>query len=130
MKNTSPLFSKKALTADDLTGYHIFVPGIGEEFHPLLERASKAEFSVVPNFYQVLFFIMEHDGLALNRYNPAEETYPEVARTVPFSDMPPLYSSFLVRKGMLSSPLMLLRDWLAIRLKEDFAHNEKGVKTS
>ena len=68
--------------------------------------------------------------LDISVHNPAEETYPEVARTVPFSDMPPLYSSFLVRKGMLSSPLMLLRDWLAIRLKEDFAHNEKGVKTS
>ncbi|MCR5088305.1 MAG: LysR family transcriptional regulator [Oscillospiraceae bacterium] len=120
MKKTVPLFQKHSLSPSDLSGCHVFLPGFGEEFFPLFRAAPEADYSVMPHYYQVLFYIMEQNGLALNRYSPAEDANPAVARCIPLSNMPPLCSSFLVREGELTTPLLLLRDWLRHGLQKDF----------
>ena len=120
MKNSIPLFYRDSVMPSDLSGRRVLLPGVGSEFRPLLEAAPEADFIVVPNFYQVLYYIMDHGGLALNRINPGDDSNPSVARTVPLADIPPLCSSFLVRQDGLTPPLTLLRDWLHLRLQKDF----------
>ena len=121
MKNSIPLFFKSSIEPSDLSGRRVLLPGMGDEFRPLLNAASEADFTVVPNFYQVLYYIMDHGGLALNRIHPGDDSNPAVARTVPLQGMPPLCSSFLVRQGGLTPPMLLLRDWLHLRLQKDFS---------
>ena len=127
MHKRNPLSQQEKLSAADLDGHRLFVPGLGEEFRPLFEAAEHAgadvDFEVMPSFYQVLFHIMDHDGMAINRFDPADAVPHSGVRNVPMRGLPLLCSSFLVREGMLSSPLRLLRDWLEARLREDFPGN-------
>lgn len=125
MKNSISLFARDAISPSDLSGRRVMLPGKGKEFSPLLEAAPEADFIVVPNFYQVMYYIMDHGGLALNRVNPDDDPVPFAARTVPLTNMPPLCSSFLVRQGGLTPPLHLLKDWLHIRLQ-----NQQGVRNT
>ena len=120
MSCSIPLYGKDLLCPDDLTGRRVMVPGKGAEFSPLLEAAPEADFTIVPNFYQVMYYIMDHGGLALNRVNPEDDPNPSAAHTVPLAGMPPLCSSFLVRQNALTPPLVLLKDWLLLRLQKDF----------
>lgn len=124
MRTSHPLYQKPVLEPRDLDGLTLFVPGLGEEFQPLFRAAGQAgaavDFTVMPSFYQVLFHIMEHGDLALNRFDPRDEQTPALARSVPLEGVGRLCSSFLTREGDGSSPLQLLRDWLEVRLREDF----------
>jgi protein-tyrosine phosphatase len=127
MNQRNPLCRRESIGAEELDGRSLFLPGLGEEFRPLFEAAKRAgadvDFTVMPSFYQVLFHIMDHDGMALNRLEPADAVPHSGVRNVPMRGLPLLCSSFLVREGMLSSPLRLLRDWLEARLREDFPGN-------
>ena len=120
-----PLFRRERLQLQDLDGLRLFVPGLGEEFSPLFDTAARAgadvDFEILPSFYQVLFHIMDHGGMAINRFDPRDGRDGHQIRNLPLSGLPPLCSSFLVRRGALSPPLALLRDWLTARLREDFA---------
>ena len=124
MKNTHPLFSQSAVNAEDFCPYSLFVPGLGEEFRPLFDAARSDSgapgFDVLPSFYQVLYHVMDRNGLALNRILAGEDTDPAVARTVPLQGVPPLCSSMIVRDDELSLPLELLRDWLEAKLRDEF----------
>ena len=121
LRRSVPLFRRSLLSPADLAGYTLYLPSLSEEFQPLFDAAGNAvNYEVMPSFYQAFFHIMEGDGLALNRYDPQEEPYPSMARSIPVEGLPPLCSSFLMREGEQSRPLLLLRDWLASRLREDF----------
>ena len=125
MKNTHPLFSQSTVSAEDLCPYSVFVPGLGEEFRPLFDAARSDSgtpgFEVLPSFYQVLYHVMDRNGLALNRILAGEDTDPSVARTVPLQGVSPLCSSMIVRDDELSLPLELLRDWLEAKLRDEFS---------
>ena len=100
----------------------LFVPGFGEEMRPLLDviGTAGAEPIVMPSFYQVLFYILDHGGMALNRFDPGESIPRSRTRNIPLQGLPPLCSSFVARQGQMNSPILLLRDWLQVRLREDF----------
>ena len=126
MKSTHPLFRRNELEVSDLESFKLFVPGLGEEFRPLFEAATvlqrKQGFEVLPSFYQVLFHIMDHNGLAINRVAEGEDSKPSVARTIPLQGLPPLCSSLITREEEVPAPLLLLRGWLMTKLREDFSH--------
>ena len=89
---------------------------------PLLDAigTAGAEAIVMPSFYQVLFHILDHGGMALNRFDPGGSIPHSRTRNIPLQGLPPLCSSFVVRQGQMNSPILLLRDWLQGRLREDF----------
>ena len=124
VKNTDRLFGREQISVSELSGKVMYLPGLGEEFAPLLRMAeqesAEIDFTVMPSFYQVLFHIQDRGGVGLNRYIPDEDTDPTRVRSIPLRNLPPLCSSFLVREGELSSPLHLLRDWISGRLQEEF----------
>ncbi len=122
MREGNPLGRHEILTPQDLGGCELFVPGLGEEMRPLLEAAGSttAELTVLPSFYQVLYHILDHDGMALNRFDPKENVPRSRVHNIPLQGLPPLCSSFVTRRGVMEAPLMLLCDWLQGRLQEDF----------
>ena len=122
MSEKNPLSRRTALSLEDLCGCELFVPGLGEDMRPLLDSAvgTGAEFTVMQSFYQVLFHILDHDGMALNRYDPGENIPRSRVRNIPLQGLPPLCSSFITRQGEMDPPLMLLCEWLQGRLREDF----------
>ena len=89
---------------------------------PLLDAigTAGAEPIVMPSFYQVLFHILDHGGMALNRFDPGESIPHSRTRNIPLQGLPPLCSSFVASQGQMNSPILLLRDWLQVRLREDF----------
>ena len=124
MRSRAPAARAPALNAADLTGGPLFVPGLGEEFRPLFDalsgRGAAVDCVVMPSFYQVLFHILDHDGMAINRLDPRDRAGRPDIRNLPLRDMPPLCCSFLWREGDDAVPLQLLCDWLAARLREEF----------
>ena len=126
MREGNPLSHRDSLSPQDLISGELFVPGFGEEMRPLLDTAGSAglEFIVMPSFYQVLFHILDHGGMALNRYDPGESIPHSRTRNIPLQGLPPLCSSFVTSHGQMNSPIMLLCDWLQGRLREDFKSQE------
>ena len=124
MGNRQPLFPCSEITVPDLRDCIVFVPGLGEEFRPLFETAGEIpngpQFEVMPSFYQVLFHVMDNDGIAINRFAAGEDTNPSKARTIPLRGLPPLCSSFIVRDEETALPVQLLRDWIEGKLQSDF----------
>lgn len=116
MKNTNPLFSRERLAPEDLDGCTFLLPGLGDEFAPLFRVAEQigatVSYTVMQNYYQVVYHVMEQDSMALNRYAPGEDPNPSIARSIPLSGLPPLCSSLLIREGTASTQISLLRDWL------------------
>ena len=125
MKNTHPLFRRTELEVSDLEGCTLFVPGLGEEFRPLFDAASELQrkqgFEVLPSFYQVLFHIMDHNGIALNRVAEGDDSKRSLVRTIPLHGLPPLCSSMITREEDVPAPLLLLRGWLMTKLREEFS---------
>ncbi len=125
MRSRGPASRRDALHASDLDGTRLFLPGTGEEFRPLFDaftqRGATVDCVVMPSFYQALFHIMDHDGMAINRLDPRDRSGRSDLRNLPLRDVPPLFSSFLTRAGEADVPLHLLRDWLAARLREEFS---------
>ena len=115
---------KRGVEAAELDGLRLFVPGQGEEFAPLFEAIRRSgatiDFQVMPSFYQVLFHVLDHDGMAINRYDPRESVAHGRTQNLPFRGMPPLCCSFIERAGEEAAAIALLRDWLAVRLREEF----------
>ncbi len=124
LRNTHPLFCRDSVNLSDLSPWTMFVPGLGKEFSPLFDAAAVInggpDFEVLPSFYQVLFHVMDKNGLALNRMISGEDSNPSKVRTIPLRGLPPICSSFLLREGDSAIPLQLLRDWLTIRLDEEY----------
>ena len=87
---------------------------------PRRKPAPKLIFTVMLSYYQVLFHVQDYGGAALNRFLPGDDTDPSRVRSIPLLDVPPLCSSFLIREGAVSAPLVLLREWLAQRIQQDF----------
>ena len=124
MGSRQPLFTRKELEMSDLRNCTLFVPGLGKEFAPLFEAAGQVrdspQFKVMPSFYQVLFHVIDNDGIAINRIAEGDETNPSRAKTIPLNGLPPLCSSFIVREEEVSLPLQLLRDWIEGKLQKEF----------
>lgn len=118
------LFTRQQIHMSDLNGEKMYLPGLGPEFSPLFTAAEKAgseiDFTVMLSYYQVLFHVQDHGGAALNRYLPGDDTDPSRVRSIPLTDVPHLCSSFLIRGGTASAPLLLLREWLTQRIQQDF----------
>ncbi len=116
------LFTRKVIEVSDLRNCILFVPGLGREFDPLFEAAGQIpdspRFEVMPSFYQVLFHVMDNDGIAINRYVKGENTNPTKANTIPLDGLPLLCSSFVVREEETPLPLQLLRDWIGGKLQK------------
>ena len=118
-----PFFSSEAVCLKDLSGSRMYVPGLGPEFAPLLEAAQRADadirFDVMPSYYQVVFHIMDHDAIALNRYIPGDDADPARLVSIRISDVPPICSSYLCREGNAFFVLDLLREWVGtlVRLR-------------
>ena len=124
MGSGQPCFGYKDIEVSDLGNCTLFVPGLGKEFSPLFDAASQIpdsmQFEVMPSFYQVLFHVMDNDGIAINRAVKGEDTNPKKAKTIPLKGLPPLCSSFIVRDEEISLPLQLLRDWIEGKLRKEF----------
>ena len=124
MGSNQPLFMRKEIEVSDLRNCNLFVPGLGKEFNPLFEAAGQVpdspQFEIMPSFYQVLFHVMDNDGIAINRYVKGEDTNPSKAKTIPLVGLPPLCSSIIVREKETSLPLQLLRDWIEGKLRKEF----------
>lgn len=118
------LFKRQQICLSELNGEKMYLPGLGPEFSPLFIAAEKAgseiDFTVMLSYYQVLFHVQDHGGVALNRFLPGDDTDPARVRSVPLMGVPPLCSSFLICEGSASAPLVLLREWLAQRIQQDF----------
>ncbi len=116
VNNRHPFFSSETIGLKELDGSVMYLPGLGPEFAGLFEAANKAgadiSFEVMPNYYQVVFHIMDHDATALNRYSPEDDVDPARLASIPFRDVPPLCSSYLRREGETLFVLDLLRDWV------------------
>ncbi|MBQ1362804.1 MAG: LysR family transcriptional regulator [Oscillospiraceae bacterium] len=122
MRESNPLSRRDKLSPQDLSSGELFVPGYGEEMRPLLDAIgiAGAEPVVKPSFYQVLYHILDHGGMALNRFDPGESIPHSRTRNILLQGLPPLCSSFVTVQGQMNSPILLLRDWLQGRLREDF----------
>ena len=118
------LFTRQQIHMSDLNGEKMYLPGLGPEFSPLFSATEKAgaeiDYTVMLSYYQVLFHVQDHGGVALNRFLPGDDTDPARVRSVPLMDVPPLCSSFLIRDSSVSAPLVLLREWLTQRIQQDF----------
>ena len=116
VNNRHPFFSSETISLKDLSGSRMYLPGLGLEFAALFEAAKRAgadiSFEVMPNYYQVVFHIMDHDATALNRYLPGDDTDPARLVSIPFNDVPPICSSYLCREGETLFVLDLLREWV------------------
>ena len=122
MREGTSLSRRDKLSPQDLSSGELFVPGFGEEMRPLLDAIGTvgAEPIVMPSFYQVLYHILDHGGMALNRFEPGESIPHSRTRNILLQGLPPLCSSFVTVQGQMNSPIMLLRDWLQGKLREDF----------
>ena len=120
-RSTHPLYRMETVSAQDLDGMSLYLPGLGDEFGPLFracrEAGAEVEYLPMPGFYQVLYLVMEQECFALNRYDPREEMHIRT-RSVPFQEDLPLCSSFLTAEGRTDAPVRLLRDWLVSRFRE------------
>lgn len=124
VNNRHELFKRQQICLSELNGEKMYLPGLGPEFSPLFSATEKAgaeiDYTVMLSYYQVLFHVQDHGGVALNRFLPGDDTDPARVRSVPLMDVPPLCSSFLIRDSSVSAPLVLLREWLTQRIQQDF----------
>ena len=122
MKNENALFDRDQIRISELNGSVMYLPGQGLEFSPLFENACrdgiKITFVTMPSYYQVLYYIQDHGGIALNRYLPGDDPDPASLRSIPLQEMPPLCSSYLTREDETGAAL-LLRDWLTEKIRDN-----------
>lgn len=118
-----PYWGRKRLSAADLDGQRVLVPGLGSEFEPLFAACraagAKPEFVVGESFYQVYYHVREARLLGLDRYDPNLFSLREMERMddALLEELPGVYASFVRPKGQEPPTAGLLREFLKRRLQ-------------